>query len=91
MTQAVATFDVVPSLRDDHLERPLGRRLPASHAHYDEILARHRAAVERGLPAYRDPVSGLSVFTAAFLAERGWCCASGCRHCPWEPGSTPAG
>ena len=34
-------------------------------------------------PAYADPVSGLSVFTADFLAVRGDCCESGCRHCPY--------
>jgi hypothetical protein len=23
------------------------------------------------------------VFTEAWLRKRGWCCESGCRHCPW--------
>ena len=23
------------------------------------------------------------VFTEKFLLERGYCCESGCRHCPW--------
>ncbi|MCA1733212.1 MAG: DUF5522 domain-containing protein [Acidobacteria bacterium] len=23
------------------------------------------------------------VFTEGFLRRRGWCCESGCRHCPW--------
>ncbi len=27
---------------------------------------------------------GCVVFTAAFLARRGWCCGNGCRHCPYE-------
>jgi len=45
-------------------------------------------AVASREPSYRDPVSGLAVFTAAFLAERGWCCGSGCRHCPYQqPGA----
>ena len=26
---------------------------------------------------------GLFVFTAAFLRKRGYCCESGCRHCPY--------
>jgi uncharacterized protein DUF5522 len=26
---------------------------------------------------------GLMVFTAAFLQRRGYCCESGCRHCPY--------
>jgi len=25
----------------------------------------------------------LFVFTAAYLRERGYCCTSGCRHCPY--------
>jgi len=47
-------------------------------------MRRHGAAVDRNEPSYRDPVSGLTVFTARFLAERGYCCESGCRHCPYE-------
>lgn len=27
---------------------------------------------------------GLLVFTAAFLRKRGYCCESGCRHCPYQ-------
>ena len=27
--------------------------------------------------------NGLMVFTAAFLNNRGYCCESGCRHCPY--------
>jgi hypothetical protein len=23
------------------------------------------------------------VFTESFLRKRGYCCESGCRHCPW--------
>ena len=26
---------------------------------------------------------GLMVFTAHYLRERGYCCESGCRHCPY--------
>jgi Family of unknown function (DUF5522) len=26
---------------------------------------------------------GLFVFTAEYLRERGYCCTSGCRHCPY--------
>jgi hypothetical protein len=36
-----------------------------------------------GLSAYRDPATGLSVMTAAYLADRGTCCRAGCRHCPY--------
>ena len=27
--------------------------------------------------------NGLFVFTAQYLKERGYCCTSGCRHCPY--------
>jgi hypothetical protein len=27
--------------------------------------------------------SGLMVMTGAFLRRRGYCCDSGCRHCPY--------
>ena len=47
---------------------------------------RERAAV-RPLPAvpgdfYFD-AGGLMVFTAAYHRRRGYCCGSGCRHCPY--------
>ena len=29
---------------------------------------------------------GLMVFTAAYLLKRGYCCRSGCRHCPYDFG-----
>ena len=58
-------------------------RLPPSAPAYAEILARHREAVESGRPGYIDPVTGLFVLTARYLWERGSCCDSGCRHCPW--------
>jgi hypothetical protein len=70
-------------LRADHLAIPHPRRLPPDHPGRAEILRRHADAVAQRRPTYPDPVSGLSVFTAAFLAARGWCCESGCRHCPY--------
>lgn len=27
--------------------------------------------------------NGLMVFTAEYLKNRGYCCRSGCRHCPY--------
>jgi hypothetical protein len=27
--------------------------------------------------------NGTMVFTAAYHLRRGWCCGSGCRHCPY--------
>ncbi len=43
----------------------------------------HDAAVAAGQDGYVDPDTGYFVFTAVFLAARGTCCGSGCRHCPY--------
>jgi hypothetical protein len=58
-------------------------RLPMEHPRRTEILALHRAAVEACRATYLDPATGLSVFTAAHHLQRGTCCESGCRHCPY--------
>ncbi|MCB1032054.1 MAG: hypothetical protein KDA95_11990 [Acidimicrobiales bacterium] len=50
----------------------------------DEIRRRHDQAVAVGLSSYLDPATGLSVLTAKYLRDRGYCCNSGCRHCPWK-------
>jgi hypothetical protein len=59
------------------------------------IRERHARACERNLPTYTDPVTGYDVFTADFLTGRGYCCDSGCRHCPYpstaKPATAPAG
>ena len=70
-------------LRDEYLEQPHVKRLSPRHPRFAEIMARHSEAVAAGDPCYEDPATGLSVFTAEFLAERGYCCDSGCRHCPF--------
>jgi len=62
---------------------PHSSRLSVEHPDRVEILRRHDAAGDRGMPNYADPASGLRVFTADFLANRAYCCASGCRHCPY--------
>ena len=64
--------------------QPLARRLSPQHPRRDEIMRRHSRAVMAGDPNYIDPTSGFSVFTAAFLGQRGYCCLSSCRHCPYE-------
>jgi Family of unknown function (DUF5522) len=65
------------------LEDPHPSRLSDDHPRRAEILALHRQALSAGEAGYDDPVTGLFVFTAAYLAERGTCCDSGCRHCPY--------
>ncbi|MBO3736086.1 hypothetical protein J5X75_00950 [Actinoplanes sp. NEAU-H7] len=65
------------------LTEPHPSRLAPDHPRRSEILAAHAAALAGGQPGYLDPVSGLFVLTAGFLAERGTCCTRGCRHCPY--------
>lgn len=48
-----------------------------------EAAQRYAEAVLRGELGYTDPASGLWVMTALAHRQRGHCCGSGCRHCPW--------
>ncbi|MEO0415474.1 MAG: DUF5522 domain-containing protein [Verrucomicrobiota bacterium] len=50
----------------------------------------HAAACREGEAFYTDPELGLSVFTEVGLLERGKCCGSGCRHCPYFHENVPA-
>ena len=77
----------VAQLRPDGIDVPLVHRLPPSHPRFALIMSLHGASCVSGEPCYRDPATGLSVMTASFLASRGYCCASGCRHCPYEQGA----
>lgn len=65
---------------------PHPSRLPPEHPARSSILAAHERACASLLSTYRDPSTGYSVFTAQYLADRGYCCSQGCRHCPWEGG-----
>jgi uncharacterized protein DUF5522 len=68
-------------------DRPLGEphpdRLSPTRADYGEIIGAHAEALRVGNDTYVDPGSGLTVLTAGYLARRGYCCGSGCRHCPY--------
>ncbi|MFM7870666.1 MAG: DUF5522 domain-containing protein [Actinomycetota bacterium] len=73
-------------LRNDWRWPPLPARVPTRGS---EVIRRlHDEAMQTGRTMYLDPLTGLSVFTAAFLADRGYCCDSGCRHCPYQPDSS---
>lgn len=73
-----------PAERADRpLTEPAASRLAPAHPNYAEILAAHEAALGAGEAGYLDPDSGLFVLTAGFLADRGFCCDNGCRHCPY--------
>ena len=70
-------------LADRPLTQPHASRLPPSHPAYEAILAAHEEAMAAGEPGYTDPVTGYFVMTAQTHARRGFCCDSGCRHCPY--------
>ena len=55
-----------------------------------DIEELHRCAVERGEHTYIDPATGYQVFTQLAALDRGRCCGSGCRHCPYEHDRVPA-
>lgn len=65
---------------------PHPSRLRPDHPHREAVLAAHERACASRLSTYRDPGTGYSVFTTDYLADRGYCCGQGCRHCPWEGG-----
>ena len=65
------------------LRQPHPDRLSLNHPRRREIIAAHDAALADGRAGYSDPVSGLFVLSAAYLADRGYCCEQGCRHCPY--------
>ena len=50
----------------------------------DDIEELHKNACINKAKTYIDPKSGYSVFTAYFLQNRGKCCGSKCRHCPYN-------
>jgi hypothetical protein len=71
----------VPLPADRRLPHP-DRLAPASPG-YAEIVSRHDAALAAGETGYVDPATGLFVMSAQTLWDRGSCCESGCRHCPY--------
>ena len=75
--------DALIILADRPRDVPARSRLDPRAPDYAEILQEHRDAMSAGRPGYLDPRSGLFVMTAEYLASRGWCCRSGCRHCPY--------
>ncbi|XP_060220375.1 uncharacterized protein C1orf53 homolog isoform X3 [Meriones unguiculatus] len=61
-------------------------RLPASQeltAAEKYIAELHRAACAAGQLSYVDPATGYVVLTRLAHLQRGSCCGSACRHCPY--------
>jgi hypothetical protein len=70
-------------LADRPLIAPDPQRLSPEDPAFEQILRAHGEALRAGADTYVDPGSGLVVLTAGYLARRGSCCGSGCRHCPY--------
>ena len=61
------------------------------HQLSQQIITLHQAALEKGQATYVDPETGYTVFTSVALQDRGYCCGSMCRHCPFEYENVPKG
>jgi len=70
-------------LADRPFTEPHPDRLSPGDPAYPQIIRAHAEALSTGADTYVDPRSGLTVLTAGYLARRGYCCESGCRHCPY--------
>jgi hypothetical protein len=44
----------------------------------------HDEACAAGQEYYVDPSTNRMVFTRVYHAAKGYCCDSGCRHCPYK-------
>lgn len=62
---------------------PHKSRLSPDSPHYETIINAHETACLNGKENYKDPKTGYFVFTVIYLKKRGFCCNSGCRHCPY--------
>jgi Family of unknown function (DUF5522) len=75
--------DALEILADRPLREPHRSRLDPADPGRTAILAAHDAALAADASGYLDPRTGRFVFSAGYLADRGWCCTNGCRHCPY--------
>jgi len=54
-----------------------------------QALAAHAEALAKDQSRYLDPETGFVVFTELGLKQRGDCCGSACRHCPYNHKNVP--
>ena len=45
----------------------------------------NKQKINKFLPSDFYMESGMKVMTEEYHKRRGYCCGSGCRHCPYEP------
>ena len=58
--------------------------LGAENSWVQDFMKAHKEACEAKEKMYIDPETGYSVFTEYAHLQRGKCCGSGCRHCPYN-------
>jgi hypothetical protein len=55
-----------------------------SGRYFDELKMQSQPKLIEGVDYYWE--NGFMVFTAEYHLKRGYCCDSGCRHCPYNKG-----
>ncbi|MFN0028914.1 MAG: DUF5522 domain-containing protein [Acidimicrobiales bacterium] len=75
-------------LRVDGLQQPRPDRFGPDEPAFLAAMDSHAVAMDAGQAGYLDPSNGLFVLTSGYLAARGSCCDSGCRHCPYTVSGT---
>ncbi|EDM09631.1 similar to novel protein (predicted) [Rattus norvegicus] len=65
---------------EEEQRHPVNRELTPAERHIAEL---HRAACAAGQLSYLDPATGYVVLTRLAHLQRGACCGSACRHCPY--------
>ena len=66
-----------------HAFTPSWERFNYGDPHARERLERYLASLKEGSDFYFDVPTGFLVMSALKHIKRGFCCNSGCRHCPY--------
>jgi iron complex transport system substrate-binding protein len=84
-TTIVETVEILAEILHGYPARHRGKAWLSYTGRRETMLIHelHAQACARNAPTYVDPITGYDVFTADFLRQRGHCCDSRCRHCPY--------
>jgi hypothetical protein len=74
--------EIAYSVRDEDRMTLANKDDSATEFDQDAGPSKRESPLREGLDYYLE--NGLFVFTATFLRKRGYCCESGCRHCPYQ-------
>ena len=53
-----------------------------THTHTHTLIMKKPVSLQPDIDFYYE--GGKMVLTAAYHRQRGYCCGSGCRHCPYD-------